>query len=221
MNKLIKCAATGLLLSTMAGSAASAASVTSLFGDKDSFGTGKAQDATISINEVRASTASAADGDTDAFRKGVFSWMHEFDLGGADILSATLTISTFHLEDYFGSADPTGPYDTLLFIDDVEYAGAFDDVGTFPPGTVDTQNRRNVTTFNLDSAFLAALADGKLKVAMNSAGTDRPDYFAIDYAELNIVTADDVATVPLPAALAFLLSGIASIGLIARRKSAA
>lgn len=204
---------------TLMGSIASAATVTSLFGDKDSFGTGKGLDENVTITEIRNGTHTASDGPTDLFTKGKFIWTHEFDLAGAEILGATLTISSLHIEDYYGTANPTGPYDTLLFIDGVEYLQAFDDVGTIPAGKVDTLLPRNITTFNLTGAMLAMLADGKLQVTVNSAGTDQPDYFALDYGELTITTADEVAAVPLPAALPLLLAGLAAIGLLFRRKA--
>ena len=196
-------AAAALLLAAPA----QATVIVSLAGDKDSFGTGKPDGSTVSVNEINV--PGGEDGDFDRWALLTFSWNHAFVLpAGEAVVGASLTIATLDVEDN-GEGDGAGgaPFDDLLFLDGVELAGAFDDVFTGPASAF-TQITPNVSVFDL-SAFLASLADGSLDVTVDSFGGDRRDAIAVDYAELVIET----SAVPEPGTLALLGLGLAGLGL--------
>jgi hypothetical protein len=190
---------------------ADAGLIVSLAGDKDSFGTGKPDGSTVSVNEILA--PGGEDGDFDRWALSSFSWVHSFLVpAGESIVGATLRIASLDMEDN-GEGDGMGgaPFDDLLFLDGSEFPGAFDDVFT-GPANADTQITPNVTVFDL-LPFLSLLSDGSLQVLVNPLGGTLGDAIAIDYAELTIVTESSAA--PEPATAGLLVLGL--LGLAARR----
>jgi hypothetical protein len=188
--------------------AANAATITSIAGDKDCFGTGSNICNTIAVFNIVQGTN---DIDFDFFTFKTFQWSHNYSLpASSSITSAVLKIVTFDLEDN-GAGDGFGgiPFDDRLFIDGIEVSGAFDDVST-PDGNAFTPLPVNVTIFNLNSLFFSSLADGNVNIALNSFGGTRADAIAIDYAELEIQTiSEPLTSVPEPSTIL----GIVTLGL--------
>ncbi len=192
-----------------------ALTITSLVGDMDSFGTGADPGEPVRLADLQHDPE---DGDMDMNsdlwgQKSLFSWTHEFDIP-ADLIitSATLTIVTFDVEDA-GAGDGKGgePYDTLLFLDNEEIPGAFDD--TYSPD-VDryTPGMPNTTVFELTSDLFWLLEDGALDVLMDSYGGISQDCIAIDYAILDVE-----AAVPEPATFFLLCSGLIGLAVLGKK----
>jgi hypothetical protein len=182
----------------------------------DNFGTGIPLGEPIPRDAFIDAERTPEDGDMDLdycvwCQQTDFSWHHMFELSpDAVITSARLTIATFDLEDA-GAGDGRGgePYDDLLFLDGVEWLGAFDDTYTADGFPVIP----NMTVFDLTPDFWGFLVDGSLDVFVYSHGGERQDCIAIDYALLKI----EVSNIPEPTTM--LLLGIGIIGLaVARRK---
>lgn len=206
-------AAAGLMLGWLA-TGASAAVITNLAGDKDSFGTGKALGSTVSVAEINATTPGVGDGDFDQWSLDLFTWTHAFDLTGQTIVEAMLTVVTLDMEDN-GAGDGRGgaPFDDLLSIDGTDIPGAFDNVFT-PDATGTMQIAPNVTIFDL-GAYIAQLSDGSATFVLNPLGGSDKDAIAVDYAELRLETR--MTPVPLPAGLPLLLVGLGGFALFKRR----
>lgn len=174
---------------------ANAATVTSLYGDKDCFGTGGAcveDGSTWLPGGWGAVTQTATDPVwTDKGYSGATAqWTHSFAAGSYS--SASITIKTL------GMADIYGPYDVL--VDGVV-------VGSMP---LDGFGHILVDTFTFGLDVLL-LADGLLDVSIS---TVTGDLWAIDYSE---VTAEmgDLSPVPVPAAVWLFgtaLAGFAGFG---------
>lgn len=205
------------LATILLASGASAATLTSLVGDKDSFGTDKPDGSSVSVNEILAGTPDAGDGQFDLWSPGVFDWTHVFDLTGLTVTGASLTIATFDMEDN-GAGDGLGggPYDSTLTVDGVEIAGAFDDVFT-PDGAAGDPAATilpvNITTFDLAS-FLPSLMDGSVTFILNPFAGTSGDAISVDYAELSLT----VSPVPLPAGLPLLLAGLGGFAVLRRKQ---
>lgn len=212
-----------VLAAALSATSVSAATVTSLVGDRDSFGTGADLSSQLTTSQVGAGVQEADDpAGFDDWNPGEVSWAHEFSLNGEYIISAQLEISTFDLEDD-GDGDGRGgePFDTTLFLDGREVTGAFDDVSTVD-GTSTTLLSRNVTFFDLGAEFFPLLEDGLLQVILNPYAGAQKDHIAIDYASLKIVTSatrpdQPVAAVPLPLSGVLLLSSVLGLGVFRRR----
>jgi PEP-CTERM motif len=184
------------------GARSEAGIIVNLAGDKDSFGTGKPDGSTVSVNEILV--PGGEDGDFDRWALSSFSWTHNYVVpAGETIVAAFLRIVTLDMEDN-GAGDGLGgaPYDDLLFLDGVELGGAFDDVFT-ADATAATQITPNASVFDL-TAFLPSLADGSLSVRINPLGGRLGDAIAVDYAELTVVT----APVPEPATATLMALGL-------------
>lgn len=184
------------------------ATVSSLAGDRDSFGTGLPDGSTVSVLQITA--PGGEDGDFDQWSLALHGWTHTFDLAGETIVSAFLTLATLDVEDNGeGDGQGGGPFDTILLVDGNEVAGAFDDVFT-PVATAQSQIVPNITVFDL-TGFLDSLVDGTLDVLVNSFAGTNPDFISIDYAELRIVTR--AVSVPEPATVWLSLLGIIGLAL--------
>jgi len=180
--------------------------ITALAGDRDSFGTGKPDGSTVSVNEILV--PGGEDGPFDQWGLLVHSWTHGFAVPvGESIVGASLKIVTLDMEDN-GEGDGLGggPFDDLLFLDGVEFPGAFDDVFT-GVANADTQITPNTSIFDL-SLFLASLTDGSLDVVVRANGGTRTDSISIDYAELTVVTRPRTPA-PEPGANALLILALA------------
>jgi hypothetical protein len=199
------------IVSSLAGRA-SAGIIVSLAGDRDSFGTGKPDGSTVSVNEILV--PGGEDGTFDRWGLTGFLWSHSFVVpAGEVVVGASLRIATLDMEDN-GEGDGLGgaPYDDLLFHDGLELAGAFDDVFT-AVANANTQITPNISIFDL-SVFLGSLADGTLNVQVDPGGGSLFDSIAIDYSELTISTR---AAAPEPTVFGLLGFGLAWTLLIARR----
>lgn len=207
-------AGAGLMIAVAESSPA--ATVVSLVGDEDCFGTNKAVCSTVSVSEIRSQPKFPEDGDTDRFGLTLFTFDHVFDLPAGEIVSVRLEFATFDMEDA-GAGDGLGggPFDDLLFIDGTEIAAAFDEVYS-PDGTAATQLPVNLSTFALSAPLIPAVADGRVSVVIDPIGGSRWDLLAVDYARLTI----EVAPIPSPASLVLLVSGVGALGLCRRRRAA-
>lgn len=182
---------------------AKALTITSIYGDMDNFGTNAPGGTPLRLVDI---SHEPDDGLTDRYAPTFnFSWSHNYAPITSSIINATLTITTFDMEDN-GAGDGLGgaPYDDRLYLNGVEIAGAFDDVST-PDGTISTYFTPNTSTFNLGPGFFTALQGGLLNVNLLASGGTRADYIAIDYARLDIET-PDATSVPEPSTF-FLLGG--------------
>lgn len=207
--------ATSFAVAFFLAATADAGIIVSLAGDKDSFGTGKPDGSTVSVNEINV--IGGEDGDFDRWNLASFLWTHTFVLpAGESIVSASLKVSTLDMEDN-GEGDGAGgaPFDDLLFLDGVELIGAFDDVFTGPANS-NTQIVPNVTMFDL-TGFIGSLSDGMLVVRIDPNGGSRHDAIAVDYGELTIVTRSS-APEPASSSLAILLLGSLGLAAIRRRR---
>lgn len=204
--------------SMLMGTAVSASTITSLVGDKDTLGyPGQSYPSGYPVAD--ASDPAGFDvytGEATTVR----NWVHNFVLpDGEKIVSASLAIMTGELEDGGGvEGDAThdgADYDDTLTLDGVDYANAFDDVTTY------SGLYPQLTTFDL-TGWLDTLSDGVLNVTLNPRAGNKPDYIAVDWAELTIETVPDTdigpAAVPLPASALLLLGGVGAIGGLRRRK---
>jgi hypothetical protein len=221
MRKFIKklawaALATITLSSLTAFQRAEAASLVSLAGDEDCFGTNRIPCSNASVNEIIANRE-PDDGVFDSWDLFFFQWSHEFTLPTVgNITNAVLTISTLDVEDA-GEGDGLGgaPYNERLFIDGVEVAGAFDTTFT-PVGGTATQLPINTVVFNLDASFFPSFLDGRIDVSVNPFGGRRRDAIAIDFAKLELTT-----STPIPessSVLSLLALGILGAGITFIRK---
>lgn len=191
--------ATFLALSTV--SSVEALTLTSLVGDMDSFGTGVTPGDPVRLNDFQRTPE---DGDMDMepanwHDQSIFSWQHNFGLSSASIITgAQLTIVTIGIQD----AQPSGNFNTQLYLDGIEFLGAFDEVdnenwfGVFTPP--------HVSVFDFTTEFLPLLVDGSLDVMINSDGGLLHDCIAIDYAIL------EVEVIPEPNTMLLFTIGIIS-----------
>lgn len=164
-------------------------SISSQVGDADAFGTNAEPGAPIRLIDFMPDDPPGIFDETEGgwCTLTSFEWTHQFAIpNGATIESAQLTITTWDLEDA-GEGDGRGgePYDTLLFLDNIEWPMAFDTTYT-ADSTAEEPIPPNITTFELSDTFLHQLEDGELNVTVDAAGGSLIDCIAIDYARLDI-----------------------------------
>lgn len=205
-----------LLIFGLAGNAG-ALTITDLYGDKDSFGTGKSLGQYVSVNEVLATSPSPSDGDFDRWNLDSFSWTHSIAIpSGATIISATLEVHSLDMEDDgAGDGFGGGPFDDKLFLDGVELPGAFDTVYT-PDGTAATYLPPNMTVLIIPDSFFGSILDGSLDVLLDPAGGSLKDAIALDYAELT-VEYEAAAPVPEPSTALLLGAGLIAVVCLGKR----
>ena len=186
----------GIIATWLFSSSAYAVTVTSLYGDKDCFGTGGScvEDGVTWVAGLWGGiVADASDPiwtDRHYFSGETATWTHT--LAAGTYTSASLSFLTA------GIADIAGPYD--VFVDGVLVGQMpYDGPGHILPETF---------TFGFDASLLS---DGMATVSFT---TDSGDSWAVDYAEI-IAEAD----VPEPAILALMGLGLVGIG-FSRRKRA-
>ena len=187
----------------MIGSAASAATVTSIVGDNDGFG------GQIAPGAVGADTGFSFDNRTGTDPLFTDIWLfeqdggiggspitydHSYDLDGGIATSASLTIFES------GMANDRGPWEVLV-------NGTV--VGQIANGGSTTAA---LHTFDVDVSLLTGSI---ASITLNYLDTAFEGY-AIDYSELSI----EVAPVPLPAGLPLLLVGLLGLGALRSRRKA-
>jgi hypothetical protein len=164
-------------------------SITSLAGDIDAFGTGATPGTPVALYQFQKGRN---DGDFDVSlgnwcQQTTFSWEHRLAIPpGSQVTAAKLTIVSFDLEDGgAGDGRGGGPFDTRLFLDGQEVAGAWDD-SYFPDVDVYTPVVPTVTSFELDPNVLTQLNDGVVNVMVNAAGGTQSDCISLDHAQLDV-----------------------------------
>ena len=170
-----------LLIATAFCTAAPAATITNLVGDKDGFGAGVADGASFNFRDVGPPDIAL----TDVWMGGARTITHLYDLSGfGPITSASLAVFT-------GGQGLDAP--TQILFDDIKI-GTLTDGDGFDGG--DNMNRAWLDVFDLTD-FIDVL-DGSNRVTISTALIG--DGWAWDYSELTIV-ADEIAPIPLPATL--------------------
>lgn len=197
---------------------AQAALVTTFYGDNDGFGIG-ATSGTINPLFTR-STPTEAPG-TDTALLGTGQLAPAFTPGGSFgpfVIPAGDTITAASLTIRFGSFNPTNPISgpNILRLDGVDFAALLS-AFTANLGGGDAIETR---TLALPSSFFPNLADG----AVSLTGTRISEgvgfgLFAVDFLRLDITTV--AATVPEPATLALLGTGVLVLGMVRRKRRGA
>lgn len=177
------------LMFLFAGSSASAAVITSTYGDVDGYGTETGHAGTI----------------TDTWLSGSRSWTQSFDVTGMKLNNAKIELGYAAL----GYFPPAGT--PRLFLDG-ELVGNLKDMdacdGFAAPG-VKSCGLEEYTSYQLSISNLAALSDGFANFTIE---TGSGDGWVLDYSSLKITTAE----VPEPSSVALL--GLGIFGFAASRR---
>ncbi len=193
-----------------------AAAQTQLIGDKDCFGFGaypcsELTDITLGVDRRSASEAAAANGaqQTDFYSSNFSPLPTIFDVIfplSTNIFSAALKVGMWG----FQSGDLSA---YTVWLNGVMLPNFF----FFQDGPYAVVER----TFNFNAAQIAAMnGDGELRLTIDrgtSIDATGFDYFQLDY---GMDTGNGTGTVPEPATVVLLLSGLLGLGFVARRRGA-
>lgn len=187
-----------IALSCGVAGASSAATTTSLLGDKDCFGTGGAclEDGSWVPTLWGGASSDLSDpAFTDRLisTSSTTSWTHTFAAGSYD--AASLKFLTAGIADIFG------PYD--VFVDGTM-------VGSMP---LDGFGHILAETFTF-AVPVGLLVDGLAEVSFTSVSGDA---WAIDYSELTLYSKDGPSPVPLPAGLPLLIGALGGLAFLRRK----
>ena len=197
-KKLVVALVMGLFISI--SGVANSATVTSLYGDKDGFGIGFVPNQSFSNSYPSLSKNDPADTGTitDSWMLGDQTWSHTYDISGfGTILSASIEIFTLG-QGWHGISS--------LYIDG-SYVGNLTDGDN--SGAYLRTNWARLDIFDLTP--YSSLLDGADSITIDTYGTNN-DQWALDYSELS------VSSVPIPAAVWLLGSGLVGFVAIRRRK---
>ena len=186
-------------------SMANAEVVTSLLGDKDGFGLGLVEGDQRSVVDPFFDNRELGDPmftDVMPIPTSV-SYLHSFSLLGVPVLSATLELFTLGVQD--GDTQVVGSdTDIKLFIDGVELPGAFDTVDQFASSPSVFVDLAGLVSFPIPNTMLSLFDDGSVEIQINIlqlGSVPSTDAIAIDFSELNLMTAPAVAETTVAAAI--------------------
>jgi hypothetical protein len=176
---------------------ASAATITSLYGDVDGFGIGVTNGNQFNYTSVGPPDPGTI---TDEWIFNNQSWTQTYSMAGLG------TITSASLDIFTGGIGVGGPGSVTLYVDSI-LVGALS-VGDGPYLGIEPMQVAWLDTFNL-MPYLPSLTDGSVTILITTGG----DGWALDYSKISI---SDSASVPEPSTM--LLLGLGLIGVIGVRR---
>ena len=163
--------------------------VTSLVGDKDGFGRGLQEGATVPATDNVDASGPGDPVFTDRWIQNPdFTYQHSFVLPRGKVVSAELELLTLGVQD--GDADVLGSdTDIRLSVNGIEVPQAFDAVDQFFWGGSEWVSQAGKVTLQLPPCVLPTLEDGTadVRIQILQLGTAQGfDAIAIDYSELRV-----------------------------------